>query len=105
MLLVKVVFVSFQHHQWLRSAAEGRAQTVSGESFDSSSYRQEPLTFPCTGTAPFVLKHSDESCVCSLPAVLILSVTLLLFLQLAYCIVQFLEKDPALTEPVSAVFH
>lgn len=24
-----------------------------------------------------------------------------LFLQLAYCIVQFLEKDPSLTEPVS----
>jgi len=38
-----------------------------------------------------------------LPAALILSIKCLLFSQLAYCIVQFLEKDPALTEPVSAV--
>lgn len=31
--------------------------------------------------------------------------SLFFFLQLAYCIVQFLEKDPTLTEPVSVPCH
>lgn len=29
---------------------------------------------------------------------------LLSFFQLAYCVVQFLEKDPTLTEPVLVIF-
>ncbi|XP_042625277.1 serine/threonine-protein phosphatase 2A 56 kDa regulatory subunit epsilon isoform isoform X1 [Cyprinus carpio] len=45
-----------------------------------------------------MLKHPDDYYVFT--SCLSCPVTLLLFLQLAYCIVQFLEKDPALTEPV-----
>lgn len=46
-------------------------------------------------------------CVCVLSDQSVCGVCFCSVLQLAYCIVQFLEKDPTLTEPVSAVctFH
>jgi len=48
--------------------------------------------FNNTSLSPEHIEFLILSCVC-------------LFFQLAYCIVQFLEKDPSLTEPVSIFFY
>ena len=50
------------------------------------------------------LKTMHEGILASYNIVVILSLSFcFVSLQLAYCIVQFLEKDPALTEPVRQI--
>ena len=51
---------------------------------------------PCT---KFYLKLADTYTYLS-TSIISHNITCILLLQLAYCVVQFLEKDPTLTEPV-----
>lgn len=45
----------------------------------------------------YIIKYSDGVCTSFTPIAFLLP-------QLAYCVVQFLEKDPTLTEPVFIYF-